>query len=570
MLILSYSSAAHAVEVTLAWDPPATGTVDGYYAFYRLAGQSYDYSQPTWQGTATTCTLSNLQDATTYFVVRAYNSSGESADSNEAMYQPASSTSAISQNTSSLFALCTQGSNASSQTFQVSNSGGGTLSYTISDDATWLSCGPTSGTSTGASNTITVSYATSGLSAGTYSATITIAATGASNTPQTISVSLNVVASDLPPAKPVITSPYNGQVECDPLLTIQTQPFSDPDTGDSHSKSRWQISTADDFASLVLDISTTTRLTALPVPHSVLDRNTTYFVRVQFFDAVGAASDWSDAVELRTISAIVDADQNGVPDSREVDNTVDLNGDGIPDNNQPDLIKDAKTALGNNVTVGICKASNSIVAIETLDTINPATILDKTNRPSNLMYGLVTYRLRVNAPGSTATVTLYFSSDISNAQGFYVYDTVKGWQNYTQRATFNTDGRSVTLELQDGGFGDSDGVANGVIVDPGGVVAIASGGTSTANSSGGSGGGGGGCFIATATSESSGQRRALMLILGILMCVAFFGYLTRIKRISEARKSIISARAFVDDADRKTAERGKGCRGALQLWWIKR
>jgi hypothetical protein len=28
--------------------------------------------------------------------------------------------------------------------------------------------------------------------------------------------------------------------------------------------------------------------------------------------------------------------------------------------------------------------------------------------------------------------------------------------------------------------------------------------------------------------------------------------------------------SVVDDADRKTAERGKGYRDALQLWWIKR
>jgi hypothetical protein len=40
-----------------------------------------------------------------------------------------------------------------------------------------------------------VNYATSGLSAGTYSATITIAASGATNSPQTIPVSLNVVSS---------------------------------------------------------------------------------------------------------------------------------------------------------------------------------------------------------------------------------------------------------------------------------------------------------------------------------------------------------------------------------------
>jgi subtilisin family serine protease len=85
-----------------------------------------------------------------------------------------------------------QGTNAPSQSFNVNNSGLGTLSYSISDNAAWLSCTPTSGTSTSETDTITVIYSTSGLSAGAYSATITISASGASNTPQTIPVSLTV------------------------------------------------------------------------------------------------------------------------------------------------------------------------------------------------------------------------------------------------------------------------------------------------------------------------------------------------------------------------------------------
>jgi hypothetical protein len=176
--------------------------------------------------------------------------------------------------------------------------------------------------------------------------------------------------------------------------------------------------------------------------------------------------------------------------------------------------------MGNNVAVGVCKVSDSIVEIETLDTIHPATILDKTNEPPNFAFGLCTYRLKVDAPGSTATVRLYYSSPISSSQGYYIYDTVNGWQDFTSHVTFNDDGRSVTIELQDGGFGDSDGIANGVIVDPGGVATLASGSdpipTSPGTTSGG-GGGGGGCFIATAVGEGQGDPGILALTAGVLI-----------------------------------------------------
>jgi hypothetical protein len=98
----------------------------------------------------------------------------------------------IGRSPATLTASCAQGTNAGNQTFEVWNSGAGTLSYTIAKDAAWLSVSPASGTSTGAHNMHTVTYGTSGLSAGTYYATITISASGATNTPQTIFVTLAV------------------------------------------------------------------------------------------------------------------------------------------------------------------------------------------------------------------------------------------------------------------------------------------------------------------------------------------------------------------------------------------
>jgi len=105
-----------------------------------------------------------------------------------------------------------------------------------------------------------------------------------------------------------------------------------------------------------------------------------------------------------------------------------------------------------------------------LEVIDQDTIFDTVNRPSDLIFGLFSYRLRVNTPGETAKVKIYFSGDLFASDVFYKYDTINGWYDYSDHTTYNDNGQSVTLELKDGGFGDSDGLANGVIVDPGGIA----------------------------------------------------------------------------------------------------
>jgi len=95
--------------------------------------------------------------------------------------------------TSSLsFSAKEGGANPSSKSFSVKNSSEGTLSYSISDDASWLSVSPSSGSSKGGTKSHAASINISGLSAGTYKATITISDPNASNSPQTISVTLTI------------------------------------------------------------------------------------------------------------------------------------------------------------------------------------------------------------------------------------------------------------------------------------------------------------------------------------------------------------------------------------------
>ena len=95
------------------------------------------------------------------------------------------------------------GSNPASRTLEISNSGVGTISWTLSDNAAWLSEDPTSGSSTGERDTVTVSVDMAGMSAGDYSANITITDDGVINSPCTVPVSLHIS----PPAPEISFNP---------------------------------------------------------------------------------------------------------------------------------------------------------------------------------------------------------------------------------------------------------------------------------------------------------------------------------------------------------------------------
>ena len=89
ILLLSTTNTCWA-QITLAWDPNSEPDLAGYRIFCRQQGQSYNYNDPVWEGSDTTCTIHGLGDSTTYyFVARAFDTSGnESGDSNEVRYQP--------------------------------------------------------------------------------------------------------------------------------------------------------------------------------------------------------------------------------------------------------------------------------------------------------------------------------------------------------------------------------------------------------------------------------------------------------------------------------------------------
>jgi hypothetical protein len=96
-------------------------------------------------------------------------------------------------------------------------------------------------------------------------------------------------------------------------------------------------------------------------------------------------------------------------------------------------------------------------------------IADAGNRPDDMPFEAISFRLRVFKAGDTARVMVYFSGEAPEGTKWYKYDLVNGWQDYSDHAALSSDRRSVMLELKDGGFGDGDGTENSIIIDPSGL-----------------------------------------------------------------------------------------------------
>jgi PKD repeat protein len=85
--ILNSSAAA---QVSLEWNPNSEPDLAGYKVFAREQSQSYDYANPSWEGTDTYCTVYDLDETKTYcFVAKAFDAGGfESEDSEEVCHEP--------------------------------------------------------------------------------------------------------------------------------------------------------------------------------------------------------------------------------------------------------------------------------------------------------------------------------------------------------------------------------------------------------------------------------------------------------------------------------------------------
>lgn len=565
VIIGALAADALAADVTLAWDPNTESDLAGYRIHHGTASGSYSVHIDV--NKVTTYTLTGLTAGQTYyFAATAYDASGnESGYSNSVSYAvpgaavngapttPATPSGAAGAlvNTAVTFSTSATDPNGDSLQYQY-DWGGGVLSSwgASSQSRSWAAAGQyavkakardSKGAESGwsAAKTVTISQSSTPVVVDTDGDGVPDSRDAFPNDPKEWAdangnhVGDNadaaaVVAAETAPDAPVLASPVNDDV-VSASAALKTEAFRTAVAGATHAKTRWQVFRDDDDA-CVFDTQSTTALISLTVPKLVLDEGTSYYWRAQFIDSKGTASAWSDDGYFATAATDADLNANGTPDAQEVASTVDLDNDGLKDNQQI-TIKSVKME-GTNVQIGVSiKGCPTAIAVESVES-EDARQADSyaAGKPRRMPFGLINFKIAVATPGDQAVVKLHFSEAAPAKSKWYKYDPIADrWSDFSAYARFAADRRSVALTLRDGGIGDADGVANGVIVDPAGVVEEADAETTSS-----SGGGGAGCFIAAAASEADGANVAFdwWRALGMLSLMALLPWKRLILKIS--------------------------------------
>ncbi len=286
------------------------------------------------------------------------------------------------------------------------------------------------------------------------------------------------------PERPILRSPAS--MEFVPSFTpvLETEPFVDSDTDDTHLATHWQLAQTGYFDEpgyfedqMICDVTSRSSLTSLSVPPLFLDKGTIYYWRASFFDQRLTESSWSKDL---TFTVFVypennpDPNDNGIPDAQEIDYTdgsqdiQDLDANGVVDNAEPDRIKcmQAEDGIGQ-IGVGVPVGGPIIDAArwDAFDSLSGEDLM-----PDEMPFGLVSFKILMDHPGDMAEVYVYFSGSLPGKAQWYHHNTMKAeWIVFPETAVdFNAEENRVALRLTDGGLGDLDGVANGVVLGCGG------------------------------------------------------------------------------------------------------
>lgn len=97
---------------------------------------------------------------------------------------------------------------------------------------------------------------------------------------------------------------------------------------------------------------------------------------------------------------------------------------------------------------------------------NAESTLTTIGKPTmSFPFGFFTYTVTGIAPGSSATITITYPSNVPTGTQFWKVNAGT-WTNISSLVSSNNGDQTIVLTIQDGQLGDADGIINGQIIDP--------------------------------------------------------------------------------------------------------
>lgn len=224
------------------------------------------------------------------------------------------------------------------------------------------------------------------------------------------------------------------------------------------------------------------RFKATPLHANPLDSN-----QDNIYDVVVTAQDSQGAVDAQTlwITVLNDLDGDGTPDASDNDidndgrlNSVedpvpganggfgDGNGDGIADSTQLNVA--SLPTVVANAPFATLEVAPGLSLSSVASTLAPAGLPRNIKMP----VGQLDFTIGGVTPGGTVQMSIYVDT-AQKVNGYYKKDASGNWVNLATSVTTVGSKTKVTFSLTDGGQYDDDGLVNGSISDPGGLVTIA-------------------------------------------------------------------------------------------------
>ena len=327
------------------------------------------------------------------------------------------------------------------------------------------------GTVTLSGTTATFNPSASLANATEYTATITTGVTDLANNVLAANYVWNFTtgaAADTTPPTVSSTNPAGNQAGVAANIAV-TATFSEAMAGASLTTATFTL--VDGSGNPVAGTVTSAGATATFAPTVILANGTTYTATVTTGakDLAGNGLVQSRAWSFTTVSGTSDTDGDGIPD----------NLDAFPNDNRKATVPNPMGGQGTTIDTSSTAGARLMGVAAMADT---DASLNQTGKPAGFGFGggVIAFKVAGLAPGGTASVVLTFPASIpANAKIFKIDSG--GFHEFPGAVI---SGNTVTLTLKDGGAGDADGVANGVIDDPVGLATPVA--SSAPDSSGGS------------------------------------------------------------------------------------